>query len=63
MHRIGMQMYKYYHKTVPIVIRYIFDDYTHIHHDRENILGIHLENNNICIAISASYEYTSGILL
>ena len=30
-HRIGMQMYKYYHKTVPLVIKELFDDYTHIH--------------------------------
>ena len=29
--RIGMQKYKYYHKTVPLVIRELFDDYTHIH--------------------------------
>ena len=30
-HRIGMQMYKYYHKTVPLVIRELFEDYKHIH--------------------------------
>ena len=31
MYRIGMQMYKYDQKTVPLVIRELFDDYTHIH--------------------------------
>ena len=26
-----MQIYKYDHKTIPLVIRELFDDYTHIH--------------------------------
>ena len=30
-HRIGMQMYKYNHNTVPLVIRELFEDYKHIH--------------------------------
>ena len=30
-HRIGMQVYKHYHKTVPLVIRELFEDYKHIH--------------------------------
>ena len=30
-HRIGMQMCKYYHKTVPLVISELFAHYTHIH--------------------------------
>ena len=30
-HRIGMQMYKHYHKTIPLVIRELFEAYKHIH--------------------------------
>ena len=29
-HRIRMQMYTDYHKTVPLVIRELFEDYNHI---------------------------------
>ena len=47
-----MQMYKYYHKTVPLVIRELFDDYMHIHQYNDN------NNNNIYLYSAISSEYS-----
>ena len=51
-HRIEMQMYKYYHKTVALVIRELFHDYTHIH--QHNIWNFILNKTNINIMSSCA---------